>query len=149
VATSTVPAAKAGLLALLQANATLAPLNTLGAVTYAHPGKHIQKEAVFLGDAVFAEEQPMVGNRIHRERYTIPVWVTVLNEGDDAKAAEERMWTLVGGVETAVRSDGTLGNATNVLSAVVASPGKQPRSFIESQGRVSECQVSVVCEGNI
>jgi len=149
MATSSVPAAKAGLLTLLQANATLAPLYAVGAVTWAHPGKHIQKEAVFLGDAVFAEEQPMVGNRIHRERYTIPVWVSVLNEGDDAQAAEQRMWTLVGGVEAAVRADPTLGAAVNTLSAVVANVGKQPRNFIEPQGRVSECQVSVVCEGNI
>jgi hypothetical protein len=149
MATSTVPAAKAGLLTLIQASATLTALQAAGAITWAHPGKHIQHEAIFMSDAVFTEEQPFVGNRIHRERYIIPVWVSVLDRGDDAQAAETRMWTLVGAVETAVRGDGTLGGVTNLLSAVLQTPGKRPRSWIETQGRVCECELSIVCEGNI
>lgn len=144
---SSVPTVKAGLLATIQASAGLAALNAAEAITWAHPGKHIQKEAIFLGDAAFSGERSSIGQVSHYEDYTIPVWVSVLGEGDAARTTEERLWTLVGYVEAAVRADGTLGAVTGLLSAVVL--GKEPRNFIDPLGRVSECKITVVCRAKI
>lgn len=143
---STVPTAKAGILALIQARAGLSDLQAAGAITWSHPGKDIAKEAIFMGAAVFTSEE-VAGMRraphAHNELYTVPVWVDVLYEANDGQAAELRMWTLVGEVEQALRDDPGLGAGPDggILRALVT--GKVPEEYISDQGWGVRCKVNV------
>lgn len=146
MATSTVPRAKAGILTLIAARAAI---STVGQ-SWAHPGELIQDEAIFLGDTRFNSERTVSlkpAPNTQDEEYVIPVVVSVRQEGDAAQTCEERMWTIVGEVETAIRNDKSLNAASGVLWGQVV--GKEPRNFIESQGRVSECVIDVAVRSRI
>lgn len=144
MATSTVPAVKAALLTALT--------TALGSVQvkYAHPGDTIAKECVFMADAEFDSEDSSIGQVSHYETYTVPVWVDVLSEGNDVQAAEARMWVLVGLVEAAVRSNGTLSATPGLLSATVTGPNaKAPQNYITDQAWASRCRIAVQCKAKI
>lgn len=143
---STVPAAKAGILALIKARPNLTAVQT----GWSHPGQDISKESIFMGAARFSGEQTVAlraAPQYQDEDYTVPVWVDVLLEGDDAQAAETRMWQLVGEVEQAIRNDKTLGigPAGGILWAQVS--GKTPDEYISDQGRGCRCWIAVTVKG--
>lgn len=141
MAASTVPAAKAGLLSLLQARPGLAGVQ----IEWAHPGAHIRDEAVYLGDTDDTQDAVYLGNRARRQRYVVEVVVTVLRRGNDPRAAEERCWELVAEVEDAVRDDPQLAGSVDV-----AQVGRiRQRNFPGAQERVAEAIVEVAVESRI
>jgi hypothetical protein len=145
VSTSTVPDAKAGILSRLLAQAGLSGVQ----VGWAHPGKDILKESVFMGAAEFSDER-VAGMRTaphaHTEEYVVPVWVDVLYEGSDAQTAEARMWVLVGFVEDALRQDPGVGvGPPRVLQAIVTR--KVPEEYTSEMGYGTRCRVEVSVTG--
>lgn len=141
---SSVPRAKAAILAMVQG--TLTGLNTAGAITWAHPGGDPPKEMVFLSDVEFDDEQTAAmrtAPRYQDETYSVPVWVSILAEGNDPQSAEERMWEIVGAVENVIRADQSLGGMTGLHWALVN--GKTPRNIMTDQGWAAECMVRVKC----
>lgn len=133
---SSAPAAKAGLLTLLAARAALNGVQQ----SWAHPGKNIESETIFLGRVRSTETAAALGRQRRDEDYNIDVIVTVHQAGDDAQTVEERAWTLAGEVEQAVRADPTLNGAVNVR-AVINSFDQD--LYIESDGRVAEILMTV------
>lgn len=145
MATSSVPACKAGILALLDAAAGLAAVQT----EWAHPGEKIMHESIFMLDAEFTEESVAALRttpRPHTENYTVPVVVDIVAAGDDARAAEERAYELAGHIENAIRNDPTLGGATTLGARV---GGKVPQSYMSDQGRAVSLRVDVVVQARI
>ena len=149
MATSSVPAVKGAILALLQERPALAAVN----VSWDQPGTDdLLHEMIFMLDAEFAsEEVPFLRPRPHRhrEQYTIPVVVWTKAEGDDAQGAEERMWEITGEVEDAIRDNTELGIPGVVLMAVVAGTGKRPHNWMDDAARGSECRVDVQVQADI
>lgn len=148
--TSAVPAAKAGLLAILtDAVAGLAePFLTDGTdlqVTYAYPGELIERQAVFMGDAE-GTETASIGQVSHRETFVIPVWIITATEGDDAQSVEERAWEIAGLIETAIRANPTL-NAQDITGALVT--GKTPNGYMGDGSRAFEIVIDVTCRSKI
>jgi hypothetical protein len=144
MATSSVPSVKAAILALLQGQAGFSGVD----VRYAPPTKDWPRECVFLGNAEFAEESiPTLrpAPHRHREDYTVPVWVSVALEGNDPQATEERMWTLTGVIEDALRNN--LNPSGTALWAIVA--GKRPQLGAEDAQWVAENYVSVRVRADI
>lgn len=124
MATSSVPAVKAAILTLLQADAGLTGVD----VRWAEPIKDLPPEMVSLGNAEFtAETVPFLkpAPHRHREDYVIPVWVGVELEGDDPRTTETRMWEITGVVENLLRNNVNLQQSLGLLHwAIVA--GKEP-----------------------
>lgn len=135
---SSIPAAKAKVLELLRARAALNAVQ----VEWAHPGKNVAKEALWMGDAFGEDTAAAISTTSPRdEKYGLPVVVSVLHEGNSGQAAEERMWALVAEVEAAIDPRAALANVGGVLQAVVES--KSPTTFPESGGHVAECIVVI------
>jgi hypothetical protein len=147
---STVPSAKAGILAAIQARPGLATLNTANAITWGHPGELIQREAIFLAAAEFSEEDiaaMMTRPHKHDEKYTVPVWVDVVQEGDDPQTAETRLWTLVGEVEQAIRNLAMDAVATGVQELYINSKIPEEWLDIGGAGRGVRCRIGVYVWG--
>lgn len=144
MASSSIPSVKAALIAMLTARSGLAGVQ----VEWAHPGTgKIEPEAIFFIEPDVNEDAVTLGNKKHEELYTLHLIVTVLDRGDDSQAAELRMWALVAEVEEGLRADANLGGVTNLTWALVA--GKRPANYIETAGRVAECDVSIDCRAHI
>lgn len=79
---------------------------------------------------------------VHWERYEIPVHVEVLKEGNDAQAAESRMWALVGEVEDAVRLNVSLGISDAIVHTAVVTD-KKPLEYESDMGRAFHCRVAI------
>lgn len=149
MAGSTAPAAKVALLGLLNAAAGLDGVQ----VSYTHPGVSVEQESIFFLRTILDEVARSLGQQKRRESYIIEVVVTVARDGDDAQAAEERMWALVTEVENVLRPplgpggavSATLGGALN-LWAEVEHVEQTP--FIEAGQRVSEAIVNVRCRAS-
>lgn len=141
--TSTVPAAKGGILALIRARPALATVQT----SWSHPGDKVAKESVFMSAADFEDESiSFLGSVKQNEEYVIPIWVDVLQEGDDAETGERRMWTLVGEVEQAINGNRDLGvGPPTILQSYVA--GKEPDEYLSDQGRGFRCRIKVAVQG--
>lgn len=147
---STVPVAKATILAGIQARSGLNALNNAGAITWAHPGELIQKEAIFMASAEFNSEDVVAlrpRRHIHDEKYVIPVWVDVIQDGDDAQAAETRMWTLVGEVEQAIRDANPDAVGTGLLTLTVSNKTVEEWLDVGGAGRGIRCRIAVSVEG--
>lgn len=155
MATSSIPRIKTALLTAMQT--ALPTLNTASRVTWAHPGAAISKEAVFMGDAFNISENVAalrVAPHQHDERYVIPVWVDVLSEGNDAQSSEERMWTIIGSIENALRADPTISATAGLISAVIGDggeggEGKHPENYQTDGAWASRCMVSVKIHARI
>lgn len=115
--TSTIPAAIDGLLALCAAEATLAGV----LIHDGTPMSDEDAEYVAIGysdvgdgnvESVSARQEPAtLGNLRRSETADINCQVCAWSGDTDMKAVRDRAFELFGGVETAVRSDGTLGGA--------------------------------------
>jgi hypothetical protein len=144
MATSTIPAAKAALLALIEAQAGLATVQT----EWAHPGAAIERETVYFGQTRL-QQQARAGNRPAYEDYTLEIVVDVSLDGNDPQAAETRMWELVGEVEQALRPTANP-NANASLSDTVLQAyitGMEQTNFAGDQARLAECVISVRVQG--
>lgn len=140
VVTSTVPAVKAALLALIRARPNLA--NITVAWTFI-PVDDQAYESVFfdwsLEDAT--EEDRSLGDITRTEQYVIPVVARVYGPGDlDGQETETRAFALASEVEAAVRENNRLG-LSNVESAVVV--GMPSANALYNDGVVTEVTVRV------
>jgi len=115
VATSALPALKAGLKTMLQAEATLSGV----LVSYGWP-KDVRRELIVLGDAEISQEYRSIGAAIaspvpaKREEIDLTVMVSVVGETTAQQSTTERALTLLGSIETALRSDPRVGSAVEV-----------------------------------
>jgi hypothetical protein len=109
MAVSTVPAAKAALVTLIEAALTGV------SVTWSAPTdeEDYVAEMVWLGDVEHTDDWGALGRQRIDETYELEIVVQVYQEGDNAQACEERAWVLREGVVTAVRADLTLGGILN------------------------------------
>jgi len=108
VAASTVPQAKAALLAMLRARPALNEV----AVTWAGPTENedVRDQMIFFDGPVLRQpEWVVLGADKLDERYTLTLHVETYTPGDDPDVAEQRCWALIDEIEQAVRDDDTLG----------------------------------------
>lgn len=132
---SAVYSAKAGLFTIVAA--------ACGTVqcSYGAPGQYAEHETVWIDDPPPFGDAASIGQVSHRESFDIPVVVSVLSEGNDHQAADQRAWAIVGPIEDAVRADPSLGGATHVTAAWVTA--KAPHSYGDDSGRIVEITLTV------
>jgi hypothetical protein len=117
VATSRLPALKAGLKTLLEAQANLSGV----LVSYGWP-RDVRRELVILGDAEITQEYRAIGAAVgapstaKREGIELTLVVSVVGEGPAQQTATERALTLLGYIETAIRTDPRVGSSVEVAS---------------------------------
>lgn len=115
MATSALPALKAGLKTLLQAEPGLSGV----LVSYGWP-KDPRRELIVLADAEIVQAYRGIGAAIQspapakREDIDLTVLVSVVGETTAQQAITERSLTLLGHIETALRSDPQVGGAVEV-----------------------------------
>lgn len=109
-ACSSAPAVKAKLIELLTARVPLASVQ----IEWAHPGKNLEREAVFFGRVRGNEKWASLGGLAKDEDYIADVVVMVVEPGTDAQAAEERMWEIHAEIEACLRENPTLQDTVDV-----------------------------------
>lgn len=116
---SSIPAFKAALVALLQANAVLtASGETM--IVRGWPQKMPTKEVVVVDNTRLRERAPVIASGLYREeRYTQSIFISVRRPGTDAQGCEERAFTLMSGVEQVIRPEfaGSLTVSGTVMKA--------------------------------
>jgi len=120
VAGSTMYAAKAQLLTLLQANSTLSAIQ----VAYGDPGEAMRRECVFLGDVVSNTHDPEAlasGRRRRLENYTVDVEVFVQSKAAGQQEGEQRALVLANAVETVLADYPSLDDGVTGLMFVQCS----------------------------
>ena len=78
-----------------------------------------------------------------REDITIPIDVVCVRGGDDEVTMENRLWTMVGAAESAIRADPTLGGT--VLEAWPDSTPFTSEWTEQNIGRRGICTINVSC----
>lgn len=117
MATSAVTAFKAALKTLLEAQAGLSGV----LVSYGWP-KDPRRELVILADVEVAQEYRGIGAAISapstakREEIDLTVVVSVVGETTAQQATTERALTVLGHIETAIRTDPRVGSTVEVAS---------------------------------
>lgn len=109
MASSTVPAVKQALVDLLAARAALAKVQ----VSYGAPASP-GRELIWVGDAAGDQTFAALGVNHRDEEYTIQVVFSVLREGQDIRAADDRCFDLAAELESLLRANSTL-SVSNVL----------------------------------
>lgn len=140
MATSTVPAAKAALLALLQARAGLSGVQ----ITWEDPAELIQREAIYFGDTDVDERTAALGYQRRDESYDLELIVRVLQEGDDAQTTETRWWTIVAEIEQTLRATATSPSLSGTVLAAKVTRVQQ-RGFADAANRTCVGVVTVNC----
>lgn len=147
IATSTIPAVKAALLARFRAALTDVPDEQ---ITWGVPRGQLEREWVMIGDgADVAQTDAAVGQQRRDEVYTIDVIVSVVLGGlDTARAATERAFQIVAAMEGALRplAAPPLG-VTNLIAAVVS--GTPFRERWDGENREAEVTVRIRCHARI
>lgn len=140
---STVPTARATLLAALQAKPALAQIQ----VAYQHPGDAREADSIYLGEVRRDSSIPTLraGRKTREERFTIDVWVDCAGDGPTAQTASERAWGYVGELEDILADDPSLG--LTAPFRVVGTSGDENLFFDEARrGFGSLIRVGVECE---
>ncbi len=148
---STAPAAKAALIAMLEADPTV----IAGAVQieYADPGPAIKQEAMWFERTLLEEKAAAIGRQRRTETYILELVVFVVQDGgggDRAKECEERAWALVAVVENLLRPPtGPAGDASANLAGAVnlwaefagcdMVPGTAPKGG--QRAAIAECRI--------
>ena len=120
MAGSTMYAAKAQLLTLLQANSTLSSIQ----VAYGDPGEAMRRECVHLGDVTANTQIPEAlasGRRRRIEDYTLDIEVFVQSKAAGQQECEQRALVLANAVEDVLADYPTLDNGVTGLMFVEAS----------------------------
>lgn len=113
MAASTIPAAKAALLALIAARPALAAVHCAWGIPAELPP---EPERIYIGDAVdVVREWAALGLQRMDEEYALQVHVETFADGNDQASTETRLWVLINEVEQAVRAT----NETLKLSGTV------------------------------
>jgi hypothetical protein len=125
---STIPAAKAALLAAIQARSALATAYVAWAGPTA-PSQIAQPDRVYLTDTIdISRVWSGIGQQRIVETYTLVVVAESVQAGDDPQGTELRMWGLLNEVEQAVRADVTLASTIRrgALSGDIPNPQMGP-----------------------
>jgi hypothetical protein len=154
MAASSIPAAKAALLAAIRAQA----LTTNSPIANAYvdwsgpadPSQAPQVDRVFLTDtvAITREWGPGIGQQRIVENYTLQIVVETVVAGNDPQATEVRLWSLVNEVEQAVRADVKLGG-TVPRGALVGDIPAQQMGPADDDHWLARATLHVVCEAVI
>lgn len=113
---STAPAAKQAILTLLAARGALASVTrTWGGPTETDD---MTAEMIFLGDVELTGEFRALGGQRRDEDYTITLHIVVQQYGDNEQSTEERAWTLLNEVSSALVSDRYLGGLLYEAAAI-------------------------------
>lgn len=138
--TSRIPAVKAALLAILQADSGLSGVQ----VTHGHPGGVLENEAVWIGRAEGRHEPASIrsGRQPRDETFTLDVIVSVLMAGATIAEAETRAHALAAQVEDAIAADVTLGLSPDILWALPGDIEERPTSY-ETTGVLAEIRLGV------
>ena len=100
MATTTIPAVKTAILALLQAASGLEGIQ----VEWGRPSKDaMRQESVWFDGTTSTQRAEAIGNQRRDETYIIELVVSVALDGDEAQACELRMWAIVAAIETVIR----------------------------------------------
>lgn len=100
MATSTIPAVKAALVAAFQARPALSGVQ----VTWGVPHDAIAREWICVGDVEGRQDSAAIGQQRRDEEYTVLVVVNVVRPSlESAQATAERCFALVAEVEQALR----------------------------------------------
>lgn len=99
---STIPAVKQALFDLLAARPGLAGVQ----VAWAQPSPDAtQQDAIWFEGTTSNQKAEALGNLRRDETYVMELVVSVLRDGDTARAAELRMWEICGEIEDTVREN--------------------------------------------
>lgn len=145
MATSTIPVTKTAVFALLRATAGLDGIQ----IEWAQPSEDaLRPESIWFEGTESAQTVEAIGNQRRDETYVIKLLVSVLQNGDDAKGCELRMWALVAAIEAAVRANPKPpGRPVELFDIQFAGANQVP-----SQGpgqRISEAVVSIAARSRI
>lgn len=111
MASSSIPALKKSLRALLAARTALSDVQ----VVYGAPLPNPAREFIWLGDVTGSQDWATIGHT-RVEDYDLDVLVSVAREGTDQQAATERAFELASEIELALRADQTVSGAVTVAS---------------------------------
>src|SRR5262245_23490013 len=138
---SSVPAAKAALVSALQANPDLSDVQ----VTYGPPFPSPQREFICVTAADGEQEWAAMGfgSETRKEEFDLTVLISVLREGQDAQAADQRCFALFSEVEAQIRFDPTLGNT--VKEAKISRFHLEMGISRDEMNRSSDLTVQVNC----
>jgi hypothetical protein len=120
VATTTITAMRAALIALLQARAGLTGVQ-LG---YGMPSGALQREHILLGQVEATQEYAAIGTVRKFEDYTVALFISVTREGVQQQEADERALALLAEVDACLRSNPTVSGT--VLTAELARYRMEP-----------------------
>lgn len=115
MASSSIPAFKAALVARLQARAALADVQ----VSYGPPLPNRQNESVWIGDAEGEQAWSSfgTGGTPRSEEYEVRVVFYVLHRGStDTQKADERCFVLLAELESELRSDPSVNSTVSAAS---------------------------------
>jgi len=154
MATSTVPALKAALLARLTARAGLAGVQ----ITYGKPHSSLEDEWIMLGDTSAGDptgeeragqSSKVIGRRSREERYLLDVWVSVIGSGlEEQQVVTERAYELVAEIEDELGDDPTVNGI--VRTAQVADASELTEAIAKNgQHREAQVRVRVACAERI
>lgn len=143
MAASTIPAAKAALLALIDARPGLDGVH----VAWGIPAELPQElERVFVGDAVeVSREWVSLGAYKLDEEYTLQVHVETFAAGNDQATTEQRLWTLIAEVEAAVR-DSVPKLTLNGTVRVARPDAVDTQTLPTDDGWAASATLRIVCE---
>lgn len=123
----TVPDAKAGLLALL--NAVTWPGSPQPEIKYGQPTEGedapFAGEMIFLGETRGTSTPPGLGTR-RDETFNLRFVVDVRHEGDDEQTTETRAWELAEAAENAIWADVRIGGTVNRVTQIEMSQVNVP-----------------------
>lgn len=142
MATSTIPALKAGLLSLLSARAGLSGVQVVYGAPLPNPGR----EFISLGGTEGEQQTAALGRLRREEEYRLTIYASVLREGLDQQACTERAFELVEEIEDAVRADPTIGGA--VRTALVDGPFTLEEGATDAH-RTALVTIALLCTARI
>lgn len=154
MATSTVPALKAALLARLQARTGLTGVQ----ITWGRPHGSLEREWIMLGDTRSVDptgqekggqSTAALGRQRREERYVLDVWVSVLKPAlEEQSTVTARAYALVAEIENELRADGSVGGA--VRWALITDASDLSEALAKNaQERESQVRVEIACAQRI
>lgn len=142
MATSTIPALKAALLALLAARANLSGVQVVWGAPLPNPGR----EFIALAGTEGEQQTAAIGRLRREEEYRLTIYCSTLREGQNQQACTERAFALVAEVEDAVRADPSIGGV--VRTALVDGPFTLEEGATDSH-RTALVTISLLCTARI
>lgn len=140
---STIPDAKAALLAAIQARGALSAVHVAWGVPAELPS---ELERIYVSDAVdVTREWAGLGGGRLDENYAIQVHVEAFRHGDDQSGTELRLWDLVTEIESAIRADNRLGG----LVFVARPAGVDTKTLPTDDGWIASATMRIAIEARI